>query len=235
MHAGDVVFHGRGDGLHQFTPGPFVWNVIAMDPAQLEYYGRALSGIPFSLPTEGRTVQPSRRHAAGVRRLHARICRLAETRPKILSHSEVARAIEQALIQMLVTCLTSSRIWTDHSTKCRHARIMIRLEEVLAEHLSRPLHMPELCTLVAVSDRTLRSSCAEFLGASPTEYVLLRRLKEVRRILRDAKPYMINVAQVAHRFGFVEPRRFAEIYRATFGEAPSTTLRRAPGVRRVPR
>ena len=58
MQAGDIVFHGGGERLHQFTPGPFVWNVIAMDPAQLEHYGRALSGTPFSLPSEGRTLRP---------------------------------------------------------------------------------------------------------------------------------------------------------------------------------
>ena len=64
--------------------------------------------------------------------------------------------------------------------------------------------MPELCALVAVSDRTSRLRCAEFLGASPTQYVLLRRMKEVRRALRDAKPHMVNVAEVARRFGFAE-------------------------------
>src|SRR6516165_2174790 len=231
MQAGDIVFHGRGDGLHQFTPGPFVWNVIAMDPAQLEYYGRALSGTPFSLPVEGRTLQPSRRIAVGLRRLHARICRLGETKPKIVSHFEVARAIEQGLIEMLVICLTTVRARADGHVKRRHARIMVRFEEVLAEHLSQPLRMPELCALVAVSDRTLRLCCAEFLGMSPTQYLLLRRLKEVRRALRDAKPHMVNVAEVARRFGFAELGRFAETYRATFGEAPSTTLQRTPGMR----
>jgi len=82
-----------------------------------------------------------------------------------------------------------------------------------------------------VSDRTLRSSCAEFLGMSPTQYVLLRRLKEVRRVLRDADPDMVNVREVAHRFGFAELGRFAGRYRATFGETPSTTLQRTPGTR----
>ena len=231
MQAGDMVFHGRGERLHQFTPGPFVWNVIAMDPAQLEHYGRALSGTPFSLPAEGRTLQPSRRIATGLRRLHTRICRLAQTQPKIVSHFEVARAIEQSLIQMLVTCLTTAGARADGHTNRRHARIMVRFEEVLAEHLSRPLRMPELCALVAVSDRTLRSCCAEFLGMSPTQYVLLRRLKEVRRELRDAKPDMVSVAEVAGRFGFAELGRFAETYRATFGEAPSATLQRIPGMR----
>jgi AraC-like DNA-binding protein len=231
MQADDIVFHGRGERLHQSTPGPSVWNVIAMDPAQLEHYGRALSGTPFYLPAEGRTLQPSQRFAASLRRLHARICRLAETKPKIVSHFEVARAMEQGLIQMLVTCLTTARARAGDHVKRRHARTMVRFEEVLAEHLSRPLRMPELCALVAVSDRTLRSCCAEFLGMSPTQYVLLRRLKEVRRELRDANLNTVSVAEVAHRFRFAELGRFAETYRATFGEAPSATLQRIPGMR----
>lgn len=229
MQAGDIVFHGRGEQLHQFTPGPFVWSVIAMDPAQLEYYGRALSGTPVSLPSERRTVQSSQRIAVGLRRLHARICRLAETKPKIVSHYEVARAMEQGLIQMLVTCLTTVSARADDHAKRRQAKIMVRFEEVLAEHLSRPLRMPELCALVAVSDRTLRLCCAEFLGMVPTQYVLLRRLREVRRALRDANLSMVSVAEVAHRFGFAELGRFAESYRAAFGETPAATLQRIPG------
>ena len=98
MQADDIVFYGRGEWLHQFTPGPFVWNVIAMDPAQLEYYGRALAGKSFSLPSKGQILRSSQHIAAGLRRLHARICRLAETKPKIVSHFEVARAMEQGLI-----------------------------------------------------------------------------------------------------------------------------------------
>jgi len=202
-----------------------------MDPPQLERYGRALSGGPFSWPAEGRVLQPASRLVARLRRLHAQICRLAETKSKTLSHSEVARAMEQGLIQALVACLTTTRARTDGYANRHHARIMIRFEEVLAERLSRPLNMPELCELIVVSDRTLRSSCAEFLGMSPTQYVLLRRLKEVRRVLRDADPDMVNVREVAHRFGFAELGRFAGRYRATFGETPSTTLQRTPGTR----
>jgi len=231
MQPGEIMFHSRGDRLHQWTSGPAVWNVIAMDPAQLERYGRALSGTPFSLPAEGRTLQPSRRLATGLRRLHARICRLAETKPKMLSHPEVARAIEQGLIQMLVACLTNVGARTAGYAKRHHARIMVRFEEVLAEHLSRPLHMPELCQLIVVSDRTLRSCCAEFLGMSPNQYVFLRRLEAVRRALRDADPDIVHVGEVAHRFGFTELGRFAGRYRATFGETPSTTLQRTPGMR----
>jgi AraC-like DNA-binding protein len=231
IQAGDIMFHSRGERLHQSTPGPSVWNVIAMDPPQLERYGRVLSGGLFSWPAEGRVLQPASRLVARLQRLHAQICRLAETKSKTLSHSEVARAMEQGLIQALVACLTTVTAQTEGYANRHHARIMIRFEEVLAEHLSRPLNMPELCELIVVSDRTLRSSCAEFLGMSPTQYVLLRRLKEVRLVLRDADPDTVKVADVAHRFGFAQLGRFAGRYRATFGERPSTTLQRTPGTR----
>jgi transcriptional regulator GlxA family with amidase domain len=86
---------------------------------------------------------------------------------------------------------------------------MVRFEEVLVEHLSRPLQMQELRDLIVVSDRTLRLCCTQFLGMSPTRHVLLRRLTEVRRGLRDADTNLISVAEVAHRFGFSELGRFA--------------------------
>jgi AraC-like DNA-binding protein len=229
LQAGDIMFHSRGERLHQSTPGPAIWSVIALDPVQLDKYGRALSGKPLSSPPEGQVVRPSQRDAARLKRLHAQACRLAETRPKILAHPEVARAIEQGLIHALITCLTAVNVREDGATKRRHCRIMVRLEEVLAEHLSRPLHMPELCELIGVTDRALRSSCTEFLGISPARYVLLRRLKHVRIALRDADPDTANVAELARRFGFTELGRFAEMYRAAFGETPSTTVERAPG------
>jgi hypothetical protein len=101
LQTGEIMFHSRGERLHQSALASSIWNVIAMDPAQLERYGHVLSGQPFSMPAEGQVLQPSPRDAARVRRLHAQICRLAETKPKVLSHPEVARAMEQGLIQAL--------------------------------------------------------------------------------------------------------------------------------------
>jgi transcriptional regulator GlxA family with amidase domain len=144
-----------------------------------------------------------------------------------LAHPEVARAVEQGLIHALVTCLTGAKAQDVGAAKRRHANIMIRFEEVLAEHLSRRLHMPDLCELIGVTDRTLRSCCAEFLGISPSRYVLLRRLKQVRIALQDADSAITSVAELARGCGFTELERFAGVYQAAFGETPSSTLRRA--------
>src|SRR6202022_2114944 len=202
LRPGEIVVHGRGERLHQSTPGSFVWNVIALDPLQLEKYGRALSGKPFSLPSEGKILRPSPRDVARLRRLHAQVCRLAETKPKLLAHTEVARAIEQGLIQTLVACLTGTSMRADCAIKRRHARIMTRFEEVLAEYLSEPLDTTELCERIAVTERTLRSCCAEFLGMSPVRYVLLRRLSRARVALRDAVPAGAHISALIRGFVF---------------------------------
>jgi AraC-like DNA-binding protein len=231
LQAGSIVFHSRCERLHQLAPGPFVWSVIAIDPAQLEHDARALIGKKVAPPLEGQLLRPSRRNIARLQRLHAQVCRLAETNSKMLSHPEVARALEQDLMHALVTCLVTARARTEGYAGRHHATIMVRFEAILAEHLSQPPTVPEICKLVGVSDRTLRSCCAEFLGMSLTRYVLLRRLREVRGALREADPDTVNVAEVARRFGFAELGRFAGTYRATFGETPSTTLQRTSGLR----
>lgn len=199
-----------------------------MAPQHLERYYENLSGKALATPLAARILRPAARDAARLRRLHAQACRLAETRAKVLAHPEVARAIEEGLIRALVTCL-AAKARDDGAARRHHTGIMVRFEEVLAEHPNRQLHLPELCALIAVSQRTLRSCCAKFLGISPTRYMLLRCLKAVRIALQDADPATANVAEIADGCGFTELGRFAGAYRAAFGEAPSTTLRRTPG------
>ena len=228
LRIGDLILHSLGQRFHQRTTGPCSWSLVGMAPELLEKYSEALSGKPLSLPAAARILRPAARDAARLRRLQAQACRLAETRPKVLAHPEVARAIEQGLIHALVTCLAAKARY-DEAAKHHHARVMVRFEEVLANHPNRPLRMPELCALIGASERTLRSCCAEFLGISPTRYVLLRRLKAVRIALRDADSATANVAEIAGGCGFTELGRFAGAYRTAFGESPSTTLRRAPG------
>jgi transcriptional regulator GlxA family with amidase domain len=142
-----------------------------------------------------------------------------------LAHPEVARGLEQELIHALVTCLTTADVHQDAAANSNRATIMVRFEEVLAEHLRRPPDLPEMCELIGVTDRTSRSCCAEFLGISPSRYLRLRRLKLVRSALRDADPDTASVPEVARRFGVSQLGRFAMAYRTAFGETPSSTLR----------
>ena len=227
VQSGNIMFHSRGERLHQRTRGPCLWSLIALPPRDLQDYGRALLGKPLPVPSAGRVLRPPPRDTSRLQRLHAQACRLAETRPKILSHPEVARAVEQDLIQALITCLTAAEVREDGAAR-RHAQIMVRFEEVIAENSSRSRRVSEICEVIGVTDRTLQSCCAEFLGISPSRYLLLRRLKQVRSALRDADP-AATVADLAQQHGFTELGRFAAVYRREFGEMPSATLARMRG------
>ena len=107
LQTGDIIFHSRAERFHQRTTGACGWSLLGLAPEHLETYGSAVNGKPLSLPAAMRILHPGARDAARLRRLHAQACRLAETRPKVLAHPEVARAIEQGLIHALVTCLAA--------------------------------------------------------------------------------------------------------------------------------
>ena len=49
LRPGEIVFHGRGERLHQSTPGSFAWNVIALDPFQLERHRQLVASVRLNL------------------------------------------------------------------------------------------------------------------------------------------------------------------------------------------
>jgi AraC-like DNA-binding protein len=230
LQLGDLVFHSPGEQFHQRTTGSCMWNLIALTAEDLGEFGRTLFGLKLAAPPTGRMIlRPAPQELACLRRLHTAACRLAETKPRTLAHSEAARSLEQDLILALVTCLMTNAGRADTDAKGNHAGIMIRLEEVLAEHLRQPLPLPDLCELIGTTVRTLQSCCTEFLGISPSRYVLLRRLKEVQIALRDADPTTASAAEIVGSWGFFEVGgRFGAAYFAAFGETPLTTLHREP-------
>jgi len=109
---------------------------------------------------------------------------------------------------------------------------MVRFEETLSKRIDQKVNMPALCAEIGVPERTLRVCCAEFLGVSPTRYLLLQRLNKARSALRRADPSTTSVAEVARNHQFVELGRFAVAYRTTFGESPSATLQQDRKFRR---
>ena len=227
LQFGDVVFHCRGERTHQRTSGESQWGLISLPPEQLAACGKALTGSKITAPPIGRVLRPSRSAAARLLRLHSRACRLAETRHKLIANPEVARALEQELLHALVNCLTADDATGNLKTRRHHADIMVRFEDALTAHSGSQLNMPALCSAIGVPERTLRVCCAEFLGMSPTRYLLLRRLNMARSALRRANPSTASVAEIARTYQFQEPGRFAVTYRTIFGEMPSSTLRRS--------
>jgi AraC-like DNA-binding protein len=226
LQFGDVVFHSCGERTHQRTSGESQWGLISLPSEQLAACAKALTGLEITSPPGGRVLRPLRSAALRLLRLHSKVCRLAETRLKLISNPEVARALEQELVYALVNCLMADNANSNLKTNRHHADIMARFEDALTAHGSPQLSMPALCSVIGVPERTLRVCCTKFLGMSPTRYFLLRRLNMARSALRRADPATASVAEIARIHQFPELGRFAVTYRAVFGERPSSTLRR---------
>lgn len=156
-------------------------------------------------------------------------CRLAEAaRQKLIERPEVARALKQELLHAIINCLAANETDDNPKTRHHHAAVMVRFEETLRKRIDQKSNMPALCAELGAPARTLRMCCAEFLGVSPTRYLLLQRLNKARWALRRADPSKASVAEVARSHQFLELGRFAVTYRTTFGESPSATLQRDP-------
>jgi AraC-like DNA-binding protein len=227
LQYGDVVFHSRGERTHRRINGESQWGHISLSHEQLAASAKALTGTKIMSPPEGRVLRPSRSTVSRFLRLHLKVCRLVETRLELIANPEVARALQQELLEALVNCLTGGDACDNPKRRQHHADIMIRFEDALALYGEPHLNLPALCSEIGVPERTLRMCSAELLGMSPTRYHLLRRLNGARSELLSADPETTSVSQIAHNHHFVKLGSFAVAYRIVFGEMPSFTLRRS--------
>jgi AraC-like DNA-binding protein len=225
LQFGDVVFHSRGERMHQRTNGESQWGLISLPPEQLVACAKALTGLKITSPPVGRVLRPTRMAGTRLLRLFSKASRLAETKHKLIANPEIARALEQELLHALINCLTADNAGSNLKATQHHADIMVRFEDALTTHSGPQLNMPALCAAIGVPERTLRMCCTEFLGMGPTRYLLLRRLNLARSALQRANPANASVAEIARAYQFHEPGRFAVAYRTIFGEMPSATLR----------
>jgi AraC-like DNA-binding protein len=204
------------------------WGTMSLTPEDLVAVSEPFIGRPLTLPSFPRWTSPPAPVVSRLLRLHEAAGHLATTAPDILAKPEVARAIEEALLEAMILCLTEGHSDNVRNLHRHRATVMRRLEEVLTSTSDRPLYMPQLCATVGASYTTLRDCCQEYLGMSPKRYLWLRRMHLVRRDLQSADAEKTTVTQIATDYGFWELGRFAGAYRSLFGEAPSAALRRPP-------
>ncbi|WP_433825145.1 AraC family transcriptional regulator [Actinoplanes sp. CA-015351] len=99
-----------------------------------------------------------------------------------------------------------------------------RVVEAMRAQPGRPFTVADLAVIAGVGVRSLQQSFQRYVGMPPMTYLRQLRLGLVHEELRQARPGT-TVAQVAYRYGFTHPSRFAAAYRERYGVTPSDTLR----------
>lgn len=106
-----------------------------------------------------------------------------------------------------------------------------RVVRLASEHIEggahRPMSVREIAEAAHVAPRTLQLAFRRHLGMTPTEYLRRVRLDRAHQELLDADPGAgATVTDIALRWGFHHPSRFAATYRRTYGRTPRETLHR---------
>ena len=86
--------------------------------------------------------------------------------------------------------------------------------------------LSDLSAVAGVSERRVRDAFSDCHGMSPTSYLRVAALREVRSKLLDGPFARDPVTRAALDFGFWHLSRFAGQYRTLFGESPSETVAR---------
>ncbi|WP_285549294.1 AraC family transcriptional regulator [Actinoplanes regularis] len=100
-----------------------------------------------------------------------------------------------------------------------------RVVDAMRTQPGRPFTVADLAEIAGVGSRALQQSFARYVGIPPMTYLKQLRLALVHDSLRAADPAATTVAQVAYRYGFTHPGRFAAAYRERYDTSPSETLR----------
>jgi AraC-like DNA-binding protein len=222
------------DVMHQRTGGDCRFGAMSLTTDDFDAACRAITGHECSGPPLKHIVRPSAVLISRLAKLHEMVGQIAEITPDVLALPEVARALEQELIHLMIRCLTEGASSGMSTGGRRHDTIVARLEEFLEANPDQPLYLTEICAAIGVAERTLRFACEEHLGMGPIRYLSLRRMHLVRRALLRADPSTATVTRLATDHGFWELGRFSVAYRALFGESPSESLRRPSDDLRIP-
>jgi AraC-like DNA-binding protein len=229
--ADEIVTLSAGHRAHVRSVARSHWGTIVVPTRLLVSKSEVLTGRAVVVPGGVCRWRPSAKACRHLTRLHSRAARAANVRADATTTSQVARALEQELINAIIACLSEAPLAVSSDTYDRHANIMGRLEDLLQARPDKAFTSAELCAALDVSGRTLRTCCGDHLGMGPNRYIRVRRMHGIRRALRTADPATARVSRLADQYGFGEAGRFAGVYRAWFGESPSVTLQHGAGVR----
>jgi AraC-like DNA-binding protein len=219
LELGDLMFHSRGERLHQRIIAACQWGSISLSPAFLMAYGMAVGGRQLTAPPICRLLHPASTDRQRLLRLHGQAARLAEKSLDSIGHKEVVRALEQDLIAALVCCLITRNIREPPADTRREAAIMMQLEELLAKHAHRMLRTREFCEAIGITQHALQVSCLRQLGMNPGRYQRLRRLKAVRAELMR-RSGTVDSVEIVKSYGFADLHGFVAEYWSTYGEMP---------------
>ncbi|MFF4014812.1 helix-turn-helix transcriptional regulator [Streptomyces sp. NPDC001843] len=245
VHEGTIQDHVYQGVEDSFGPG----DVVSFAPPDLSYAGRICSArynitmldpgllTQVAGPAEGRGSQPvgltgHRPHSeAAARRLRNTI---GYVRDHVLADSSLATqplVVSTATQHLAASVLAAfpSTALTEPTGADRkdaaHPAVLRRALSHIDDHADQPLTVADIAAAAHVTVRALQYAFRRHLDTTPLAHLRRVRLSHAHDELVAADPQGgATVTEIAARWGFFHPGRFAALHRDVYGSSPQQTL-----------
>ncbi|MEJ8856981.1 helix-turn-helix domain-containing protein [Variovorax robiniae] len=200
---------------------------VSIDTAHLSRVAAQLHGNDEGLPSHPgpRAIEMPAPVRDGLKALIASALSMARQQPALMQQPAVQHSLAQTLTEAALDCIAPGlRSASVRPSAASRRRILHSAREYMRAHVDEPITVPELCSATGASRRALQYAFEETLRLSPVAYLRVMRLNRVRSEL--IVQTHATVGDIAARWGFWHPSRFASEYRRHFGELPSVTRAR---------
>lgn len=223
---GYMGFFPPGGMLDAYTPEGYANATLTVPvPVFLAAVERSFPEIPETILKSGAGMKIGEIEQEQLRELLAEVMVAIRDPAEILAGEPARMILERDLLDAFLTALRGGC-----AVKPLRQRVAGRLKRLrkardfLAERLTDPTHMVDLCRELDLSRRGLEVLFRDSIGIGPMTLLRHQRLHGARRALLTAPATPGAVKQSAIEWGFLHMGHFAREYRKFFGESPSATL-----------
>lgn len=138
-----------------------------------------------------------------------------------LAAAQFSESLTLLLLESLRHNYTEALSADSYALKPKHVK---RAIDYMRANARQPLTLQDIAAAAHVSIRALHYGFQKFVGESPFEHLRQIRLEAAYAELAQA-PETVSISDIAKRWGFPNPGRFAQICKASYGRSPSEIRR----------
>ena len=143
---------------------------------------------------------------------------------KELSSDNLIR-FKESFTKKLLSLLNDSNVNEDIVSGVKRLKLLSAAEGYILEHITEPIKVRNLASLLNVSERTLLYAFKNRFNMGPKAFMNVIKLNHVHQRLHDEKNNF-SIASMARDSGFWHMGQFFKDYKKFFGELPSDTFRK---------
>ena len=218
---GGVIFHGTPGTVLRTGNGAVKTNVwipsgLLRRQATEMLDGPDVQGLDFDAGIDVTSAA-----GAGLRRLTEWLYAELDHPDTPLSNEIVAASAQELFLRTIVLAATHSRSMQLRGRARAAAPATVRrAEEFMRSNAELPLTLEEIARAAGCCSRALQAAFHAFRGTSPMASLRRIRLELAHQAIMRSEG-SVSVTEVAVRYGFSNPGRFASQYQRLFGEYPS--------------